>query len=212
LQNSKESFWAKNASKYDSSQNTSIECLIERISNNIDSSDSVLDVAAGTGKAALTLAKHAHHVDAIDSEPKMLAVAKGKMNVEKIDNISLHKQNAYELEFPNDSFDSVVILNSLHVMETPHLALKEAKRVIKAKGLLFAPTYCHAQTREVQDNYEKWSLLSGHKSYHLFTCETLCDLISSCGFSIREKEIVYIDHGGENGVMVVGYIVAIPNS
>lgn len=212
MQLSKESYWAKQAAQYDSKINKDIESLLERIRNNIGPSGHVLDVASGTGHVALNLAKHVQHVDAVDIEPNMIAVTQEKVDAKKINNVSLHIQSAYELKFSDEIFDAVVILNSLHVMKTPHLALNEMKRVIKPASFLFAPTYCHAETKESLENYEKWALKSGHKSYHMFTCETLCDLISSCGFCIKEKEVMLINHGGENGVMAIGYIVAIPDS
>lgn len=212
MQNSVESYWAKNANKYDEGKKGSIEKIIDRISDLINSSSTVLDIATGTGIAAIKLANYAQHVDAIDNESNMLAVAQKKINANKINNITLHKQSAYELKFPRSFFDFVVILNSLHVMETPHIALNEVKRVLKSTGMLFAPTFCHAESKEVLSNYKEWSRKSGHKSYHLFTCETLCDLICRCGFSVQTNETLYINQGEDIGTLAIGYVVAIPEN
>lgn len=95
-------------------------------------------------------------------------------------------------------------------METPDLALIEARRVIKSTGFLIAPTYCHAQTKENLNNYQKWSLKSGHKSHHLFTCDSLCELICNCGFEIKKRDIAVIEHEKYSNSMVLGYIVACP--
>ena len=211
MQSSKDSYWAKNASKYDRCMVEDIESILSRIKDDIGETDRVLDVAAGTGKVSLFLAKCVQRIDTLDIESKMIAVARKKAEEAKIKNISFHVQSAYELKFPDTIFDVVVILNSLHVMETPDLALNEARRVIKPKGLIFVPTYCHAETKESLDNYQKWSLKSGHKSYHLFTIDILCGLVSNCGFKIKKKDIIEINHDKNSDVMILGYIVASPD-
>jgi len=210
LKPSADEYWAKNASKYDKEKNGSIDKIIDTICTHIDSSHISLDVATGTGIAAIQLSNFARHVDAIDSESKMLAAAQAKIDAGKIENLTLHRQNAYGLEFPNSYFDSVVVLNSLHIMENPQKALKEIKRVIKPTGVLFSPTYCHSETEEILSNYKKWSKESGHKSYHLFTSETLCDLIRNNGFSVKESEMFIVNHGDKYDSMAIGYVASIP--
>ncbi len=211
MNSSKDSYWANNASKYGKNTNKDIKSLLRRIQGDIGHANRVLDVAAGTGNVSLFLAKYVQHVDCLDIESKMIAVAREKAEKAKIENISFHVQSAYELNFPDAVFDVVVILNSLHVMDTPRSALNEARRVIKPKGLIFVPTYCHAETKRGLDNYRKWSLKSGHKSYHLFSIDILCELVSNCGFEIKKKDIIEINHGRETGVMILGYIVASPS-
>lgn len=204
------SYWSKNASKFDKNTNQDIRNLVNRIVNDIGHVDRALDVGAGTGVVSLELAKHVKQVDALDSELKMISMAKKKAGESNIKNISFHTQSAYELEYSNHIFDAIIILNSLHVMKTPALALLEARRVMKSKGLLIAPTYCHAETKENLNNYQKWSLKSGHKSHHLFTCESLCELISTCGFDIKTRDTTIINHERHSKSMALGYIVACP--
>ena len=139
----------------------------------------------------------------------MIAVLREKAVASGVDNIAFHVQSAYELDFTDGNLDAVVILNSLHVMKAPDVALGEARRVIKPAGLLVAPTYCHAETAESLDNYQRWTSKSGHKSYHLFTCDSLCALISACGFKVKEREVVDIKHDRQSQGMMLGYVVFI---
>ena len=203
-----DSYWAKGASEFDKHINPDIKVLIRRIANDIGHVNRVLDIAAGTGVVSLELAKYVRQVDAMDLEPEMISVAQKKAAESSVANISFHVQNAYELAFADHIFDAVVILNSLHVMRTPDVALGEAMRVIKPAGLLVAPTYCHAETAESLDNYQRWASKSGHKSYHLFTCDSLCELISSCGFEVKERGVVEIKHERQSQGMMLGYVVA----
>ncbi len=203
-------YWAKNAPEFDKHIHPDIEALVKRIGDDIGRVDRVLDMAAGTGIVSLELAKRVKQVDALDLEPEMISVARKKAVESGIANISFHVRNAYELGFPDHIFDAVVILNSLHVMKTPDVALGEAMRVIKPTGLLVAPTYCHAETAENLDNYQGWASKSGHKSYHLFTSNSLCALISGCGFKVKERKVVAIKHERQSQGMMLGYVVASP--
>lgn len=205
-----DSYWAKNASKFDKHIHSDIEALVKKIGNDIGHVDRVLDVAAGTGVVSLELAKCVRQIDALDLEPKMISVAQKKADESRIVNISFHVQSAYELDFPDHIFDAIVILNSLHVMKAPDVALGEAMRVIKPTGLLVAPTYCHAETAESLDNYQRWASKSGHKSYYLFTCNSLCALISGCGFEVKKRGTVEIKHERQSQGMMLGYVVACP--
>lgn len=208
--NNDNSYWAKSAATFDKTTNKTIEALVDRIKKDIGHADLVLDVAAGTGIVSLELAKSVKHVDALDLESEMIAVAQKKADELNITNLSFHIQSAYKLDFLDHIFDAVVILNSLHVMKTPDLALNEARRVLKSTGLLIAPTYCHAETKGSLDNYQKWSLKSGHESHHLFTCDSLCELICSCGLCINKRETVVIKHENPLNTMMLGYVVACP--
>lgn len=207
MASSKDSYWANNASQYDKQTIKEFDVLINKIATDVGNVSRVLDIGAGTGKVSFSLANQTQRIDALDSELKMIEVAKEKAKIKKINNISFHTASAYQLPFSDGLFDAAIILNALHVMETPENAIYEAKRVIKADGLLIAPTYCHAETEESLNDYQAWSKKSGHKSFHLFTFETLCELIKHCGFAIRSKEIIKIDFE-EMGIMYMGYVVA----
>ena len=100
-------------------------------------------------------------------------------------------RSTYELDFPDGMFDAVVILNSLHGMKTPDTALREALRVLGPSGVLLAPAYCHAETEDNLARYLHWASKSGHKPYHLFTCDTLCALVPNCGFAVEEPDVLH---------------------
>ncbi len=203
---SKDSYWANNASHYDKKTGRESDIILEKIKLDIDNAHRILDIGAGTGKVSFSLACNTQHIDMLDAEPKMIDVAKEKAKTEKIKNIFFHIGSAYQLPFSNNLFDAAIILNALHVMERPENAINEARRVIKKDGLLIAPTYCHAETEESLNNYQAWSEKSKHKSFHLYSLERLCELITGCGFTIRTKELIKIDFG-EIGIMNIGYVV-----
>ena len=185
-------FWGGWAPIYDqTSSNEHYEALAYRIAEDIGTVDRVLDIATGTGLAAFQLAKHVRLVEAVDMSPEMIAVAEHKASEKNVNNIRFFVQGAYELDFPDNAFDAVVILNALHAMQRPELALAEAKRVLKLDGLLIVPTPCHGQTEQTREQLRRMAEAGfGFKDYQQFTSDSLYQLVLSCGLVEVERETI----------------------
>lgn len=95
----------------------------------------VLEVGVGTG---LTLPIYPHHcsVVGVDLSTSMLKEAKELIAKKKLQNATVKEMDATKLEFPDNSFDSV--LGNLFISATsfPREALLEMKRVCKPNGTL----------------------------------------------------------------------------
>ncbi len=91
----------------------------------------VLNVATGTGVAALAAADQGAKVTGIDINPGMLAVAKRKS-----DSILWEKADAQALPFPDASFDTVLCQFGLMFMPDRARALDESLRVLRPGGTL----------------------------------------------------------------------------
>ncbi len=90
--------------------------------------DRVLLVGVGTGEDLPFLPPTASVVG-IDLSEEMLAVARAKSPA-----VELRVMNAEKLEYPESSFDKVVLNLVLSVVEHPEQALAEALRVLKPDG------------------------------------------------------------------------------
>jgi SAM-dependent methyltransferase len=98
----------------------------------------VLDVATGTGRLPLALAREASFdgkIVGIDRSRRMLAVAQEALD-DLSEEVTLLQQDAARLGFVDASFDGVVCLEALEFMERPRGAIDEMLRVLRPGGLL----------------------------------------------------------------------------
>lgn len=105
----------------------------------------ILDVGCGAGSLALYLHKKGYQAYGIEINEFEYKIAK-----QRFDQLYQYKKSIYthgsalELPYPDDSFDVVTFFDVLEHIENYELALKEAKRILKANGKIFiiAPNYC----------------------------------------------------------------------
>lgn len=92
----------------------------------------VLETGVGTSRN-LSLYPLGVEVHGIDYSPNMIEKGQGKVTE---CNIVYHQQDVEKLDFPNDSFDTVVDTFGLEYYINPRQALLEMKRVCKKDGLI----------------------------------------------------------------------------
>jgi len=98
----------------------------------------VLDVATGTGRlplALLELPTFQGRIVALDLSRKMLGMAAEKL-CGHANRVSLLRQPAEDLPFPDDTFDLVACLEALEFMVDARAVLREMVRVLRPGGLL----------------------------------------------------------------------------
>lgn len=98
----------------------------------------VLDVATGTGRLPLALARHPEFdgfTIGVDLSRQMLHHATRTIYPYDHRAAFIHAP-AERLPFPNDSFDAVTCLEALEFMEEPRAVLAELVRVLRPGGLL----------------------------------------------------------------------------
>ncbi len=95
---------------------------------------SVLEVGVGTGLALREYAPHLE-VTGIDFSEEMLAKAKAKVTNEKLSHIKeLRQMDARNLDFPDNSFDTVAAMHIVSVVPEPERVVAEMARVCKPGG------------------------------------------------------------------------------
>jgi len=106
---------------------------LEMLVSHITSEMAVLEIGCGVGYFTQEIVKSGAQVTAIDISPDLLDVAREKM---KNDNVIFKVENAYNLSFSDNNFDTIVGSSILHHLEV-NKALSEFHRVLKPGGTLF---------------------------------------------------------------------------
>ena len=139
----KKNFWDKIAGVYDLFERAyNRKCYDgtgEKVAQEIDSEDIVLECACGTGSISKPVAKKCKNLFATDMSVNMMKRA--RKNCPECRNIVFKKANIMSINAKDDTFDKVVAGNVIHLLDEPYKAVDELLRVCKKGGKVIIPTY-----------------------------------------------------------------------
>jgi SAM-dependent methyltransferase len=109
--------------------------MAEQLCETVDlhAGDRVLDVAAGTGNAALAAARRACDVTATDYVPALLERARERAAAERL-TIAVQEADAEALPFPDGAFDAVLSVLGVMFAPSQERAASELLRVCRPGG------------------------------------------------------------------------------
>jgi ABC-2 type transport system ATP-binding protein len=152
----------------------------------------VLELGCGTGNFTEVIAQNANHVFATDLSDELLENAKKRLN--KIDKITIQKENCMGTSFASNKFDTVFMANLIHVIENPSLALQECYRVLKDDGLLIVASFTNYGMKPLEKiklGFRFIKVWGKPPQYtHSFSPDSLGLLMESAGFSIEESTLL----------------------
>jgi len=152
----------------------------------IGSRKTVLDIGCGAGLLTNALAKEGHLVHGIDISESSLAVAK---QYDSTQSVSYQKASAYELPYPNQSFDVVCAMDVLEHVEEPNRLIAEAGRVLRPGGLFFFHTFNrNLLSYLVVIKGVDWCVPNAPKNMHVYP------------LFIKPKELQMLCHNAQMGV------------
>lgn len=168
--------WNEHADKYDDyyknfrgavEQHIDLKLLKRHLPKN--KNIKILDAAGGTGRITLPLVKMGYKVTLCDISPKMLEVAKQKMQREGVlDKVSFFECNVYKMSFPEASFDFVLCYGG------GIKAIREIARVTKKKGrisMCIENRYGTAISKFHEDPVHALKLLTSKTDYDYYENE-----------------------------------------
>lgn len=147
-----ERFWNRMASRYDGDGDDLDEGsrkLVENIRKHLTSDDVVLDFACATGTYSLELAAHVQSVHGIDISAKMIEIAKGKAADRNIENVSFARATIFDDDLKDESFDAILALNILHLLENRPETIQRINQLLKPGGFFISTTACLGEKRSV---------------------------------------------------------------
>jgi phosphatidylethanolamine/phosphatidyl-N-methylethanolamine N-methyltransferase len=109
--------------------------------------DRVLEVGVGTG-LSLPLYPREVKITGIDLSREMLEKARRRVERRRLANIeALVEMDAERMSFPDASFDKIVAMYVLPVVENPHKLLQELHRVCRPDGEIFIVNHVRSDNR-----------------------------------------------------------------
>ena len=106
----------------------------------------VLEFGCGTGSTAILHAPYVKHIRAIDFSANMIAIARGKAEAEHIQNVTFEQAAIDELSIPDRTYDAVLGLNVLHLLENKEAVIAKIYNMLQPGGLFITSTVCLGDT------------------------------------------------------------------
>ncbi len=95
----------------------------------------VLDIGTGRGLTAFSLADAGHDVVTIDIDEEILKIAALNIAYKKLlPKVQLYHMDAYSMDFEDESFGAVFMIEAMHHVEDPKKILGEIGRVLISGG------------------------------------------------------------------------------
>lgn len=142
-------FWDKIAEKYAKqpiSDEAAYQKKLQITREYFQPSMNVLEFGCGTGSTAIAHAPYVHHIQAIDFSSKMIDIAQAKAAAQNILNVTFEQASIDELNVPDSSYDAVLGLNVLHLLENKEAAIAQVHKMLQPGGCFITSTVCLGDT------------------------------------------------------------------
>jgi 2-polyprenyl-3-methyl-5-hydroxy-6-metoxy-1,4-benzoquinol methylase len=138
-------FWDRIATRYHRSPIKDLEAYQHKLSVSrrfLDPDAQVLEFGCGTGGTAIAHAPHVQHIHAIDVSEKMLDFARIQATEKNIKNVTFEKASIESLPAADASYDVILGLSILHLLENREAVLEKVFRLLKPGGVFISSTAC----------------------------------------------------------------------
>ena len=146
---------------------------------------SVLEFGCGTGSTALVHAPYVKEILATDISGKMLDIATQKARDAGIENVRFQQGTMETLALEAETFDAVLGLNILHLLDNPETAIARAHELLKPGGIFVSSTTLVGELMVLW-----WLLIPAMQAVGLapfvnrFSRQSLVAMLAKAGFSI----------------------------
>jgi ubiquinone/menaquinone biosynthesis C-methylase UbiE len=140
-----EKFWDAAAEKYAKSAigNEAVyQAKLKLTRDYFTSSSNVLELGCGTGSTAIAHAPFVNHFLATDISNNMLDVGRRRASEAGVENVTFEQTTVEKLQAPAASFDAVLALNILHLIDDPAATIHRVASFLKPGGIFVSSTVC----------------------------------------------------------------------
>jgi 2-polyprenyl-3-methyl-5-hydroxy-6-metoxy-1,4-benzoquinol methylase len=166
--------------------------IIERTKKYLDDGSVVLDYGCATGSIALEIASMAKEVCGIDISANMIEIAKRKADERGIKNIAFTKAAIFDESLKKESFDVILSLSILHLVEDSAQVMDRINQLLKPGGIFISATPCLGEKTflSMLMNIPMFILskIGLIPSITFFSASSLATTMTNAGFQIVEQE------------------------
>ena len=102
----------------------------------------ILEFGCGTGSTAISHAPYVKHILAIDFSTEMIRICLEKAEAADINNITFQCSSFDDFSAPDTSFDAVLGLNTLHLLDDWEEVIRRVHKMLKPGGIFVTSTPC----------------------------------------------------------------------
>ena len=203
-----ERYWSRFAHSYDRDGeyivgNSILQAILQRLSEERELGD-CLELGCGTGYFTRAVAGQTRHIIATDLSNEMLEVARTQLS--QLQNVTIQKADCAGTDFPAEKFDTLMMVNLIHVIDEPLPCLKEGYRVLKPGGMLILVDFTGYRLDLLKTAQLGWRYLrrwgvpprSGRND---LSPEELGRLVERAGFKVKDLQLL---EGGSNALYLRG--------
>ena len=148
----------------------------------------VLEFGCGTGATAIAHAPHVKHIHAIDISSKMIEIAQLKADTSDVDNITFERSTIEDFSAPNQTFDTILGLSVLHLLENMEDVISKVHKMLKPGGIFVTSTACIGDTMKFFKVIAPIGRFFGLMPLvKIFTTKELEDSLTDAGFAIDHQ-------------------------
>ena len=182
-------FWDKTARRYAKSPVRDMDTYQKKLSltqGYFRPDWRVLEFGCGTGSTALAHAPCVKEILATDISPRMLDIASQKSQEAGVDNVRFQQGTLESLELEPESFDAVLGLNILHLLEDAEAAVARVYEVLRPGGIFVSSTALVAEISILWRALIPAMQMVGLAPFvNRFSRPTLVSMLINAGFSIE---------------------------
>ncbi len=141
----KAKFWDGTAEKYSKqpiANQKAYEIKLDLTREYFTPDSQVLEFGCGTGSTAILHAPFLKHIDAIDVSQEMIRIAKDKLESAGVQNVTFRVADMDGFQATPESYDAVLGLNILHLLDDRMAAMREVYKALKPGGHFISSTAC----------------------------------------------------------------------
>lgn len=141
----KAKFWDGTAEKYSKqpiANQKAYEIKLDLTREYFTPDSQVLEFGCGTGSTAILHAPFVKHIDAIDVSQEMIRIANDKLEPAGVQNVTFRVADMDRFQATPESYDAVLGLNILHLLDDRMAAMREVYKALKPGGHFISSTAC----------------------------------------------------------------------